>query len=350
MELSVPSVAVVILCWRGKTHLQQFLPSVVQHTPHYAQIIVVDNASDDGTAEFIRKTYPQLTFLQLSHNHGYAGGYNEVIKQLSQDIIVLLNQDVEVTAHWLEPILKIFAEQPKVGAVQPRIRSYTQKEYFEYAGAAGGWIDCFGYTFCRGRLFDVLEKDQNQYAVPTEIFWASGACMAVRRHLYVSLGGLDPYFFAHMEEIDLCWRLKNQGHQVWYCPDSVVYHVGGSALPQGHPLKTYLNYRNNLLMLAKNLPLRQACWIIPARMALDGISAIRSVLRGYPRDVLAIVRAHGHFLYRWPTLKATGPRRNFFSHTAVYAGSLVWSFFILKKKYFSQLRPSCSTSNSTASS
>lgn len=333
-------MAVVILCWKGRTFLEQFLPSVVQHTPSFADIVVADNASGDGTPEWVRNRFPNLTVVELEKNLGFAGGYQQVIGQLPQEFVVLLNQDVEVTPRWLEPLLRMLQDDPRVGAVQPRIRSWADKERFEYAGAAGGWMDCFGYTFCRGRLFDAIEKDENQYATPEKIFWASGACMALRRDLYHLLGGLDPYFFAHMEEIDLCWRMQNRGYTIWYCPDSVVFHVGGSALPQGHSFKTYLNYRNNLLMLAKNLPLHQSLWIVPARMLLDGISAIRSVVRGYPRDLPAIVKAHWHFLRRLPTLHAPRPRKNLFTLSGVYAGSLVWSFFIRQKKVFSLL-PAC---------
>lgn len=348
MADQLPSVAVVILCWKGRSLLEQFLPSVIRHTPPTAEIVVADNASGDGTAELLQNSFPQITFIALEKNLGFAGGYNAVINRLHHDIIIMLNQDVEVTASWLEPLVLMLLREADTGAVQPRIRSWRQRQLFEYAGAAGGWIDLFGYTFCRGRLFDVLEADRNQYNLPADIFWASGACMAIRRSVYVQAGGLDPDFFAHMEEIDLCWRLKNRGLRIRYCPDSVVYHQGGSALPQGHPFKTYLNYRNNLLMLVKNLPVREALVIVPARMVLDGISALRSVLRGYPRDVPAIARAHWHFLRKLPHLRRPAPRKSLWRHSGVYRASLVWAFFIRRKRYFAQLFAAAARSSSSS--
>ena len=249
--MGVKKTAVVVLCWNGRKLIEEYLPSLLQFQPADSDIIVADNASTDDSVAYLTTHFPSVKILQLEKNFGFAQGYNEVIKTLTHEFVVLINQDVAVTDNWLQPLLRAIESDEKIAAVQPRIRAHLQNEYFEYAGAAGGWIDRFGYTFCRGRIFDVIEKDVNQYDSEMEIFWASGACMLVRRNIYRDLGGLDADFFAHMEEIDLCWRMKNAGYKIIYCPDSMVYHLGGGSLPQGNPFKTYLNYRNNLIMLVK---------------------------------------------------------------------------------------------------
>jgi GT2 family glycosyltransferase len=319
--------------------MEEFLPTLVQFQSPESEIIVADNASTDDSVTFIRENFPEVEIISLTKNFGFAAGYNESIKQISSEYIVLVNQDVAVTENWLQPMVEMMERDVQIAAIQPRIHSHYNRGHFEYAGAAGGWIDRFGYTFCRGRLFDAIEDDHDQYNQPSEIFWASGACMLVRRKIYESLGGLDPDFFAHMEEIDLCWRMKNEGYKIMYCPDSVIYHVGGGSLPQGNPFKTYLNYRNNLIMMVKNLPKEHVVRTVFTRTLLDGISAVRSLIRGYPKDVSSIWKAHADFrkgLSRWKN-KRSGHERNFFSLSGVYKGSIVNDFFFKGKKKFTDL-------------
>jgi len=319
--------------------MEEFLPTLLQFQHEDSEIIVADNASTDDSVGYVRQHFPSVKIIQLEKNFGFAGGYNEAIKQITSEYVVLINQDVAVTENWLPPMLKMMEEDETIGALQPRIRAHLQRTHFEYAGAAGGWIDRFGYTFCRGRIFDAVEEDTNQYNTPAEIFWASGACMLTRKKIYESLGGLDEDFFAHMEEIDLCWRMKNAGYKIMYCPDSVVYHLGGGSLPQGNPFKTYLNYRNNMIMLVKNLPKHQVTKIVFSRALLDGISAIRSLLRGYPQDISSIWKAHGDFrkgLSKWKS-KRKGNEKDFFSLSGVYNGSIVKEFFLKRGNKFPDL-------------
>lgn len=319
--------------------MEEFLPSLLQFQSADSEIIVADNASTDDSVAYVRQHFPSVKIIQLEKNFGFAGGYNQAIKQITSEYIVLINQDVAVTENWLSPMLEMMERDEQIGAIQPRIRSHLQRSHFEYAGAGGGWIDRFGYTFCRGRVFDAIEEDTNQYNTPAEIFWASGACMLTRKKTYETLGGLDEDFFSHMEEIDLCWRMKNRGYKIMYCPDSVVYHLGGGSLPQGNPFKTYLNYRNNLIMLTKNLPEKDVLRIVYSRVLLDGISAIRSLLRGYPKDVSSIWKAHGEFrkgLSKWKS-KRIGNEKDFFSLTGVYRGSIVREFFFRKKRKFTEI-------------
>jgi len=339
MEQSWKKTAVVILCWNGRRFMEEFLPTLVQFQPADADLVVADNASADDSVTYIKANFPSVKIIQLEKNFGFAAGYNEALKQINSEFIVFINQDVAVTENWLPPLLKMIESDEKIAAAQPRIRAYNQKTHFEYAGAAGGWIDHYGYTFCRGRIFDSLEEDRNQFNTSSEIFWASGACMIVRKKIYDDLGGLDADFFAHMEEIDLCWRMKNGGYKIMYCPDSIVYHLGGGSLPQGHPMKTYLNYRNNLIMLAKNLPADQIRRIVRRREILDGISAVRSVLRGYPKDVSSILRAHRDYRKgkeKWKS-RRTGNEKFFFTLSGVYHGSIVWDFFFRRKKTFAEI-------------
>ena len=252
--------AVVILNWNGKHMMEKFLPSVTAHTSGDAEVIIADNGSTDDSIEFLHTHYPDLRIIQLDQNYGFAEGYNRALAQIEADYYVLLNDDVEVTPHWVEPVIEQMQQNPLTAICQPKLLMYDQRDTFEYAGAAGGFIDRYGYPFCRGRLFDVVEKDHGQYDDPCEIFWASGAAMFVRADVWHQLGGLDGDFFAHMEEIDFCWRAKNKGYRVEYCPKSAIYHVGGGTLPKSNPRKTFLNFRNNLSMLYKNLPAAPACW------------------------------------------------------------------------------------------
>ncbi|MEO5674338.1 MAG: glycosyltransferase family 2 protein [Chitinophagales bacterium] len=332
-------IAVVVLCWNGRKFMEEFLPTLLQFQSDDSEIIVADNASADDSVEYVKKNFPSVKVIQLEKNFGFARGYNEAIKTVTAEYIVLLNQDVAVSANWLQPLVQMIESDATIAAVQPCIRGHLQRTHFEYAGAAGGWIDRYGYTFCRGRIFDVVEEDQDQYNTAAEIFWASGACMMVRRKIYEEMGGLDADFFAHMEEIDLCWRMKNAGYKIMYCPCSQVYHLGGGSLPQGNPFKTYLNYRNNLIMMAKNLPQHQVRGIVRMRLLLDGISAIRSILRGYPKDFTSIRKAHGDFkrgAKKWKS-RRRGNEKDFFSLSGVYPRSIVNDFFFKGRKRFSDL-------------
>tara|TARA_B100000809_G_scaffold1312_1_gene1501 strand:+ start:1910 stop:2965 length:1056 start_codon:yes stop_codon:yes gene_type:complete len=288
------NVAVVILNWNGKSFLQKFLPSVLKNS-NKAKIIVADNASTDDSILFLEKTYPSIDIIKFKQNLGFAGGYNKALQQVDFEYYILLNSDVEVTENWLMPMLKMLNNDKSIVACQPKIKDYNNKNKFEYAGASGGFIDKYGYPFCRGRFFDHLEKDVNQYDDPIEIFWASGAALFIRAKEYHQIGGLDEFYFAHMEEIDLCWRLKNQGHKVMVCPSSTVYHVGGGTLNKINPRKTFLNFRNSLLTLYKNLPKNQRFVKIFFRLNLDAIASIKFILDGKPNHALAIIRSHFAF-------------------------------------------------------
>lgn len=287
-------IAVVILNWNGVKLLEQFLPSVTQYSPE-ATIYVADNASTDESIQFVKNNYPEVKIIQNKSNKGFAGGYNEALQQVDEEIYALVNSDIEVTENWLNPIVKTFETEPTTAIIQPKILDFKKKEYFEYAGAAGGFIDMFGYPFCRGRIFDTLEKDKGQYDDGVEIFWASGACFFIRSAVYKEMKGFDEDFFAHQEEIDLCWRTINKDYKIKYCPESIVYHVGGATLQQFNPKKTFLNFRNSLLMLTKNLPQNTLFQVLIIRLLLDGIAGIKFILEGQFAHCLAIVRAHFSF-------------------------------------------------------
>lgn len=287
-------IAVVILNWNGKKLLEAFLPSVLQHSPE-ASVYVADNASTDDSVAFVQAHFPSITVIQNHGNLGFAGGYNEALQKVDADIYALVNSDIEVTPNWLQPVIEKFQNDPKTAIIQPKILDYKNKEYFEYAGAAGGFIDQYGYPFCRGRIFETIEKDTHQYDDETEIFWASGACFFIRKEVFQELHGFDADFFAHQEEIDLCWRAFNLGHQIKYTSKSIVYHVGGATLQQGNPRKTFLNFRNSLLMLVKNLPKSSLFQILFIRLVLDGVAGIQFLLKGKPSHTLAILKAHFSF-------------------------------------------------------
>ncbi|GCC49932.1 glycosyltransferase family 2 protein [Chryseotalea sanaruensis] len=326
------TVAVVILNYNGEHFLRQFLPAVIEYS-NEAEIIVADNASTDQSITILTKEFPTVRLIQLKNNFGFCGGYNRALQEVNADYYVLLNSDVEVTALWLQPVVQFLDNNLNVAAVQPKIKSFHNKEYFEYAGAAGGFIDSLGYPFCRGRIFDELEKDLGQYNDTKEIFWATGACMVVRSKLYHQLGGLDEDFFAHMEEIDLCWRLKRQGHSIYYVGDSTVYHVGGGTLAKVNPKKTYLNFRNGLSLLIKNLTFSALLWKLPFRVMLDYVAALRFLLTGQGKHAWAIVCAHGDVFF--VKLGSTLSKRTS-SHnprlTGIYSGLLIWQHFIEKRK------------------
>jgi GT2 family glycosyltransferase len=287
-------IAVVILNWNGVKLLEQFLPSVIQNSPE-ATIYVADNASTDESIAFVKSNYPTIQVVQNKTNQGFAGGYNDALQYVDAEIYALVNSDIEVTENWLQPILETFETEPETAIIQPKILDFKKKEYFEYAGAGGGFIDKYGYPFCRGRIFDTLEKDNGQYDDTAEIFWASGACFFIRSAVYKELKGFDEDFFAHQEEIDLCWRAINKGYCIKYNSGSVVYHVGGATLQKANSKKTYLNFRNSLLMLTKNLPQNTLFKVLFIRMLLDGVAGVKFVFSGQFVHCLAIIRAHFSF-------------------------------------------------------
>lgn len=337
--LYMPSVAIVILNWNGKHYLQRFLPSVLASTYTDYKVIVADNASTDDSIQWLREKYPQVERITLQQNFGFAKGYNEALKQVTADYCVLLNSDVEVQPGWIEPVIELMENDVSIGACQPKILMESNRSLFEYAGAAGGWIDALGYPFARGRIFDVCEKDSGQYDNSERIFWASGAAMFVRSAAYHECGGLDDYFFAHMEEIDLCWRMQLAGYHVMVCPASVVYHVGGGTLPKGNKRKVYLNFRNNLLMLAKNMPLQQLLWKFPLRIALDAITAWKSLLSGDVQYFTAVFRAHMGFVRWWFVARKPGakPVNRKIPLDGYTKRSVIWAYFVRGKRKFSEI-------------
>lgn len=329
-------VAVIILNWNGRKLLEEFLPSVVQHTPPaWARVVVADNASQDDSVAWLKHHYPQVSLICLPENYGFAGGYNRAIEQVEEEIVVLLNSDVQVTAGWLSPLVDLLKAQPDVAAVQPKIRAYCQKDCFEYAGACGGYIDRWGFPFCRGRILNTLETDNGQYDDVAEVFWCSGAALCIRREKYRQAGGLDERFFAHMEEIDLCWRLRNRGEKLKVCPASVVYHLGGGSLPMDHPRKLFLNYRNNLLMLYKNLSPGEWKRVACKRKRLDLLAAFLFLLKGERAQAKAVRQAYREFqgLKDFYTPSARGHADN-----CIFQGSIIFKYYIQHVRKFSQLR------------
>lgn len=303
------------------------------------EIIVADNGSTDQSVSFLENHYPEITIIRFNENLGFAKGYNAALKQVAADYYVLLNSDVEVQPQWLDPLIQLLETNSSAAAVQPKLLSFHSRVKFEYAGGAGGWLDRFGYPFARGRIFDVCETDHGQYDSTEPIFWVSGAAMVIRSSVFWEMKGFDEYFFAHQEEIDLCWRIQLAGYSLFCCPHSVVYHVGGGTLPRGNTLKTYLNFRNNQIMLYKNLPWSQKWWIIPFRQFLDSVSAWKGLLIGDWGYSLAIVRAHAAFA-KWlffKKRKSNFPAKKKGRLNGLYKGNLVWQHFVKGKKYFSQI-------------
>ena len=327
-------IAVVILNWNGILLLEKFLPSIVQYSPE-ATIYVADNASTDDSISYIKAFFPSVQIIKNESNLGFASGYNEALKHIDAEIYALVNSDIEVTDNWLQPILKTFENEPETAIIQPKILDYKRKEYFEYAGAAGGFIDKYGYPYCRGRIFETLEKDNGQYDDTREIFWASGACFFIRSLVYKELNGFDDAFFAHQEEIDLCWRAINKGYKIKYTSESVVYHLGGATLQQGHPMKTFLNFRNSLLMLTKNLPKEKLYTILLGRMILDGIAGIKFLTQGKFKHFWAILKAHAAF---YTLFSITYKKRSAFQNDQYYnTKSIVYFYFIKKICVFNDL-------------
>lgn len=327
-------IAVVILNWNGIKLLEQFLPSVIQFSQD-AAIYVADNASTDDSVNFVKQNFPTVKIIKNTGNHGFAKGYNDALKEVDAEIYALVNSDIEVTENWLKPIIETFDSEKNTAIIQPKILDFKNKEYFEYAGAAGGFIDKFGYPFCRGRIFDTIEKDNGQYNDNCEIFWASGACFFIRKKLYDELEGFDETFFAHQEEIDLCWRAQNDGHVIKYCHQSIVYHVGGATLQQGNPKKTYLNFRNSLLMMVKNLPKKGLFFVVFFRMILDGIAAVRFLLQGKFKHTLAIL--HAHFSFYCLSLLYLKKRKYFQMQRYYIVKSIVFSYYIKKLTFFKEI-------------
>lgn len=300
---------------------------------------MADNASTDDSIIVLENKFAEVELIKLKKNYGFAKGYNEALKFVKAEYYVLLNSDVEVTSGWLEPILKLFESDSTIGACQPKILSYTNKDSFEYAGASGGWIDKYGYPFARGRVFDHCERDLGQYDSIEQIFWATGAALVIKSELFHQLNGFDEYFFAHMEEIDLCWRLQLAGYKIYCCPESVVYHVGGGTLPKGDSRKTFLNYRNNQIMLAKNLSLKEKWWKIPFRLALDQVSALKALITGDGGYFKAVIKAHMAYFYWCLFIKNQKPfiKKSLKELSGVYNGNIIWAYFIQKRKLFNQI-------------
>jgi GT2 family glycosyltransferase len=326
-------IAVVILNYNGKTHLQNFLPGVVQYSPE-ATIVVADNGSSDDSLSYLSQNFPTVQLININENLGFCGGYNYALKKIEADYFVLLNNDVEVTSGWLVPMKDLLDRDETIAAVQPKVLSYRHKDLFEYAGAGGGFIDMLGYPFCRGRIFDTVEHDRGQYNDIVPVFWATGACLVIRSKLFKDLGGFDEDFFAHMEEIDLCWRLKRMGHRIFYCGSSTVYHVGGGTLAAGNPTKTYYNFRNGLAMLIKNQGGGQLLWKLPLRLILDWIAALKFLV-GTPAHAWAVLRAHGYVFSHLSSILAKRKRlKDPFGVSEVYPGIILWRYFVLGRKTY----------------
>jgi len=338
----VTKVAIVILNWNGLNFLEEFLPKVIENSVvDHTEIFVVDNGSTDGSVEYLKTMMPAIRIIDFDKNHGFAPGYAKALRMIEAEYYLLLNSDVEVSAGWLKPLVALMDSDRAVAACMPKIKSYHQREFFEYAGASGGFIDLFGYPFCRGRILNSIEKDTGQYDKPAEIFWASGACMVIRASAYFEAGELDSDFFAHMEEIDLCWRFKRLGYKIVCCTDSTVYHVGGGTLPNNNPHKLYLNYRNNLFLLCKNQPGHELIFVLPVRILLDWMSAILYLLSSFA-FFRSVIRAHLSFIRSLPVLIIKRKKVNRIakkgSWPQIYKGSIVFDFFFRGIRFFNQLK------------
>ena len=328
-------ISIVILNWNGEVLLERFLPSVIEHS-NDAEIYVADNASTDDSIAFVTTNYPTIKIIKNTENGGFAKGYNDALLHVDADIYCLLNSDVEVTPNWLTPIINAFSTIPDVAIIQPKILDLLKKDYFEYAGAGGGFIDQLGYPFCRGRIFQTLERDNGQYDDIKEIFWATGACMFVKKNVFEELKGFDADYFAHQEEVDFCWRAKNHGYKIMYVGTSKVYHLGGSTLSNMNPKKTYLNFRNSLFSITKNLPRRKAFIIIFLRLLLDGIAALRFIWQLRFKHFFAILRAHLSFYRQFRKMYKKREKTNFLRKYYL-TKSIVWSYFVHRISNFNIL-------------
>jgi GT2 family glycosyltransferase len=336
------SVAIVILNWNGENYLRKFLPILIQNTQHHsAEIVVADNASTDSSLKVLKENFPTIRVIELDTNYGFAGGYNKALAQIDAEYFVLLNSDVEVTPNWLEPLISYMDANQQVAACQPKILSYNQPTHFEHAGAAGGFIDRFGFPFCRGRVLGTVEIDNNQYNGVIEIFWATGACLLIRSNIYWKVGGLDDEFFAHMEEIDLCWRLKSRGYHIVCLPQSTVFHIGGGTLKVENPHKTYLNFRNNLLLLYKNLPTKLLSKTMFWRKIFDYTAAIQLFITGKPRNAISVFRARSDFKKMKPGFDEKRKENILYSTSEnfdeILQESIVLDYYFKSKKTFNQI-------------
>lgn len=333
------SVAVVILNWNGRSYLEKYLPSVLASSYSEKRVIVADNGSTDDSVSFLRTNFPEVEIIINPSNEGFAKGYNTALKQVQADYFVLLNSDVEVTKGWIEPVIELMEKDLSVSACQPKLLDEKNKIKFEYAGAAGGWIDALGYPFARGRVLENMEEDKGQYNDIQQCFWATGAAMFVRASVYQLLGGLDEYFFAHQEEIDLCWRMQKAGGKIFAVPASVVYHVGGGTLPKGNSRKVYLNFRNNLIMVFKNMPASALVWKLPVRIGLDWLAALKGLAGGDFGYPVAVLKAHLHFV-KWIFVHRKHSlfvKQNHRISAGKYSGSILWNYYFRNRKTFSEI-------------
>ena len=330
-------IAIVILNWNGQKLLEQFLPSIVNFSLQEATIYLADNASTDSSIRYVKEFFPAVIILENTINGGYAKGYNDALRSIDADIYCLLNSDIEVTENWLKPIIKVFKSDKKTAIIQPKLLDFKDKTKFEYAGAAGGFIDLFGYPYCRGRIFNHLETDKAQFNDETDIFWASGACLFIRSNVYHLLDGLDEDYFAHQEEIDLCWRAKNYGYKIKYVGASTVYHIGGATLQETNPQKTFLNFRNSLFNILKNIPKKLLLYVLFSRLILDGIAGIKFILELRPVHTLAILKAHLSFYNNFFKILEKRRKLNKNQEYKLF-NSIVWQHFVLGRKKFKDLR------------
>lgn len=330
-------VAIVILNWNGQQLLEQFLPSIVNFSSELAEIYVADNASTDSSLSYIKEFYPSVKIIENATNGGYAKGYNDALATIDAELYCLINSDVEVTQDWLTPVLNVFKEEDNTAIIQPKLLDFKDKSKFEYAGAGGGFVDLYGYPYCRGRVFNYLEKDEGQFNDISEIFWASGACFFIRASVFHKLGGFDEDYFAHQEEVDLCWRTQNEGYTIKYVGTSTVYHVGGATLQESNPQKTFLNFRNSLLNIIKNVPKQWFLFVVFSRLILDGIAGVKFLFELRPIHTWAIIRAHfsvyGNFYKFLKKRKKLQKKYIYNLHT-----SIVWQYFFLGRKKFKNLR------------
>ncbi len=342
MFSSQQDTAVVILSYNSLEWHRLFLPLIVSESTGKYDVVVVDHNSTDNTASIVKELFPSVHVIKFHENHGFAWGYATALKQIKAKYYVLLSADFEVTPHWFEPLHKAMEKDTMLAAIQPKVRYYKDRAYFEYAGAAGGFMDKWGYMFCRGRVFSELEQDHGQYDQPVEVFWASGGCLMVRAEIYHELGGLDPDLFAHMEEIDLCWRMKRAGYKIGAIPSSTVFHVGGSVISYGSPQKTFYNFRNSLVLLLKNDSSARLSWLLPWRLCLDGLAGLQFLAKGEFKNVWAIVRAHFSFyagIPKWYKKRQQNKLlvSNHPNVEGIYHRSIIWDFYIRKHKNFTDL-------------
>ncbi len=341
MVVSGYDTAVVILSYNGRKWHELFLPLIVSEAEGMYDVVVADNASTDDTLQYVKDAFPGVHTLHIPVNYGFANGYYEALNQIQAKYYVLLSADFEVTHNWFPPLLHAMQRYEGLAACQPKIRYWKERSYFEYAGAGGGFMDNLGYLFCRGRIFDKLEQDNGQYDDDIETFWATGGCLMVRSDLYHKVGGLDPHLYAHMEEVDLCWRLKNAGYKIGYIGGSTVYHVGGSVISYGSPQKLYYNFRNSLILLLKNERGSKLLWLFPLRLILDGIAGLQMLAGGKFKEMFTIIRAHFHFYGSfgkwWKKRKQAQKHVTLRNKEGLYKGSIVWDYFALKKRTFDKV-------------